>query len=244
MRQFGLIAYPVAHSYSKQYFEKKFAQEGISDAAYELFPLPDIQDLPALIQTNPELCGLNVSIPHKQTVIPFLDELSDDAQAIGAVNTIRIERQADHIRLLGFNTDYIGFRKSLEPLLSREVSSALILGNGGSSKTVQKALNDLAIDFQVVSRSGELNYKTLLASDVEAVQLIVNTTPLGMWPNTEQAPEIPYEAITANHLLFDLVYNPEPSTFLEWGAKKGARIKGGLEMLSLQAEAAWTIWNT
>ncbi|TNE78371.1 MAG: shikimate dehydrogenase [Bacteroidetes bacterium] len=243
MRQFGLIAYPVAHSFSKQYFEKKFAQEGISDAVYELYPLPQIEDLPALIQAKPELCGLNVSIPHKQAVIPYLDELSDEAKAIGAVNTIRIERQGGKIRLLGFNTDYSGFRNSLEPRLSSEMKSALVLGNGGSSKTVQKALSDLAIDFRVVSRGGELNYHTLQASDVESVQLIVNTTPLGMWPNTDQAPEIPYEAINANHLLFDLVYNPEPSKFLTLGAKKGARIKGGLEMLSLQAEAAWTIWN-
>lgn len=243
MRKFGLIAYPVAHSFSKQYFEKKFAQEGISDAAYELFPLPDIQDLPALLEAHPELCGLNVSIPHKQSVIPFLDELSDEAKAIGAVNTIRIERNADQIRLLGFNTDYTGFRKSLDPLLTPGIKKALVLGNGGSSKTVQKALSDLGIGFRVISRSGELNYESLLASDVEAVQLIVNTTPLGMWPNINQAPEIPYAAINTDHLLFDLVYNPEPSLFLQKGLNKGARIKGGLEMLSLQAEAAWTIWN-
>ena len=243
MRKFGLIGFPLTHSFSRKYFTRKFQDESISDAVYELYELPDLTKLPELIAQNPELKGLSVTIPHKQNVIPLLDELDEAAAKIGAVNTINISGG----KLKGFNTDVIGFRDSLQNFLPSNFSSnALILGTGGASKAVRAALEELQIPYQFVSRSAQtsdLTYKDLTAEIIGNHQLIINTTPLGTFPEVATCPEIPYAFLTPQHYLFDLVYNPEETLFMKKGRAKGAKTKNGYEMLVLQAEAAWQIWN-
>ena len=244
MRKFGLIGFPLTHSFSRKYFTQKFQEEHISDAVYELFELPELQKLPELILQNPELKGLSVTIPHKQNVIPLLDELDETAAKIGAVNTIKISGG----KLKGYNTDVIGFRESLKNFLPQNFTSkALILGTGGAAQAVKAALNELQIPFQSVSRnadSGDLTYEELTAEIIEKHQLIINTTPLGTYPEIEICPPIPYGFLTPDHFLFDLVYNPEETLFMKNGRGKGAKTKNGYEMLVLQAEAAWQIWNS
>ena len=247
MKKFGLIGYPLSHSFSKKYFSEKFEKEDIKDCQYELYPLASIEEMPGLLASEPELVGLNVTIPYKEQVIPFLDELDPKAEAIGAVNTIVIENG----KLKGYNTDYYGFKDSLVKLVGTQAmpEKALILGTGGASKAVKATLVDLGIDFQFVSRSsakGQLTYEDLSTSTHEhfkTSRLIINTTPLGTSPNVDQLPGLPYEQLTADHYLYDLVYNPLITAFMKKGIDAGCWVKNGLEMLHGQAEKAWEIWS-
>lgn len=242
MKTYGLIGFPLSHSFSKGFFTKKFEEEQIAGHQYETFPIPAITEFPALLAQHPDLCGLNVTIPYKEQVIPYLDELSDAAAQIGAVNCIRFKDG----KKKGFNTDVIGFRESLQPLLQPHHHKALVLGTGGAAKAVMYALQEMNIDYLVASRTpgnGTVAYSSLDQATMEAYTLIINTTPLGMYPNVDACPDIPYEYITSRHLLYDLVYNPAETLFLQKGAAQGAVIKNGYEMLILQAEASWDIWN-
>lgn len=238
---YGLIGYPLSHSFSPAYFKKKFSEQGI-DAVYELFPIESIYDFPQLLRKNPDLVGLNVTTPHKVTVIPYLEEIDSVAAEIGAVNCITIRNGIKK----GYNTDATGFEQSLNPLLQPQHTLALILGTGGSSRAVAYALTQLGIPFQKVSRheaKGVLTYEKITGDIITQHKLIINTTQLGMYPNVDTAPLIPYDCISDHHLLYDLTYNPEESKFLSLGKERGAAIKNGFEMLQLQAEAAWQIWN-
>jgi shikimate dehydrogenase len=247
---FGLIGYPLSHSFSKKYFSQKFENEGVTDCRYDLFPLKKIEELPELVKVQPDLIGLNVTIPYKEAVFNYLDEIEEEAVEIGAVNTIKIENGI----LRGYNTDVFGFEQSLRNFLKLPTTKvqkpslkALLLGTGGASKAVAYVLRKLGIDFQVVSRQSgkaDLTYKELDEHLLKDYLLIVNTTPLGMSPNVEKCPAIPYEFLTDLHFLYDLVYNPEKTLFLKKGAEKGSRTCNGLEMLYLQAEKAWEIWNS
>jgi len=245
MRLFGLIGFPLSHSFSKKYFSKKFEAEQITDAHYELFEIPEAASIIQIISENPSLKGLNVTIPHKETVIPYLHTIDEPAKKIGAVNVIKIEAG----KLKGFNSDYHGFKQSLLPLLPSDYKkiNALILGTGGASKAVKAALTDLGITYRLVSRTRSeaiLSYAELTPAHITQNHLIINTSPLGMHPNTNTCPDIPYEALSSRHILFDLVYNPEETLFMKKGKEKGAIVKNGLEMLTLQAEKAWEIWNS
>jgi shikimate dehydrogenase len=245
MRLFGLIGYPLGHSFSQQYFSEKFARAGISDARYELFPLPDLANLPDLLRQRPELCGLNVTIPHKRAVLPYLHALDDTARAVGAVNCIRIREG----RLRGFNTDAVGFGRSLRAVLGeqRAARQALVLGTGGAARAVAWALGQMGIAHRFVSRqpsgADQISYEavsSLLPSDYG---LIVNATPLGTYPNTEECPPIPFDWLLPEHLVYDLVYNPPETLLLRRAAERGCAVKNGLEMLHVQAEAAWEIFS-
>ena len=245
MRLFALIGYPLKHSFSKKYFTEKFEKENIANCRYELLELPNCQDFPQLMAAHPNLVGLNVTIPHKQNIIPFLDELdAASAARIGAVNTIKIEADG---RKIGYNTDYYGFKKSLEEwLVSFPKPKALVLGNGGAAKAVLAALEDLTIDYQVVSRqknNQSITYEDLNEGILSQYWLIINTSPVGTFPNVEECPNIPYQFLTNQHLLYDLVYNPAETLFLQKGKQQGAATHNGLKMLQLQAEKAWEIWN-
>lgn len=241
---FGLIGKKLGHSFSKNYFTEKFAREGIA-ARYELFELATLEALPGLLADQPALCGLNVTIPYKTEVIPFLDRLSPEAQAVGAVNTIRI-RQG---QLEGHNTDTYGFRVSLETLLAgAQVSRALVLGTGGAARAVAYVLTEkMDIPCTSVSRRAMppdvLDYAALAGMDMEDYPLIINTTPLGMYPQVDAAPDFPFERLTARHFIYDLIYNPAETRLLRLAAAQGARVCNGMEMLILQAEGAWKIWN-
>lgn len=241
MTKYGIIGYPLGHSFSKGFFTEKFARESI-DAQYLNFEIPDVAMLPDVLRNNPELRGLNVTLPHKQAVIPFLDEMSKEAKEIGAVNVIRIRDG----RLKGFNSDIIGFTNSIKPLLMPHHKKALILGTGGASKAIRVGLNRLGIEWTYVSRSpreGMITYEDITAETLQAYTVIVNCSPVGMFPNVAQAPEIPYDCLSDKHLLFDLVYNPEETLFMKKGREQGATVKNGLEMLHLQAVASWDFWN-
>lgn len=247
--RYGLIGYPLGHSFSRRYFTEKFVRENIPDAQYELFPLPDIAQFPALLRDHPDLRGLNVTIPHKQSVLPFLDRLDETAAAVGAVNCIRIAKG----RLEGFNTDVFGFEQSLSAFLKKNGAlpgrlNAFVLGAGGAARAVAYVLKKLAIPFLTVSRTpqrpGEISYAALASAVTKAPALFVNTTPLGMSPHTETCPELPFERIGPAHLVFDLVYNPAETLLLQRAAQQGAAVQNGLEMLHLQAEKAWDIWQS
>ncbi len=245
MRLFGLIGYPLGHSFSVPYFTKKFSEEHI-DAEYRNFPLEKIGEFEELLKKEPFLVGLNVTVPYKQKIIPYLDELHPTARSIGAVNTIFFCRKEDRLSLLGYNSDVIGFERSLKEHLKEGHKKALVLGSGGSSKAVKYVLPRLGIPYQVVSRQGGdgvLSYSQLDQEIMESHTLIVNTTPLGMYPKVDDSPEIPYQAITPRHLLFDLIYNPEKTRFLSLGQQQGAAIVNGSDMLIYQAEGSWEIWN-
>jgi|APLak6261662433_1056034.scaffolds.fasta_scaffold00087_19 shikimate dehydrogenase len=246
MKQFGLIGYPLSHSFSKKYFSEKFEKENIENCAYELFPIERIESITDLIKQHPDLAGLNVTIPYKESVIPFLHELDATAKAIGAVNCIKIENG----KLIGYNTDAFGFKQSIKPFLETHHERALILGTGGASKAVFYVLNEIGIDCFFVSRDKStlkttkaFNYNELNEHVLNAFKLIVNTSPVGTYPNVSEAPEIPYELLTSNHLLYDLVYNPTETEFLKRGKQQGATAINGLSMLHQQAEEAWRIWN-
>ncbi len=244
---YGLIGYPLGHSFSAQYFTEKFLREGL-DECYKLFPIKDINSLSELVDGNKTLNGLNVTLPYKQAVIPFLDKISGDASEIGAVNVIRISRSenAAGTHLSGYNTDWKGFIESLEPMLHPDVKKALILGSGGASKAVAYGLKKRGIMPLVVSRSknnGDMTYDDIDKTIMSEHLLIVNTTPLGMFPETETYPAIPYHLLTTDHICYDLVYNPEQTEFMRKSAVMGAEVKNGLEMLHIQAELSWKIWN-
>lgn len=252
MKRYGLIGFPLSHSFSKEYFTDKFLKENI-DAAYELFPLSDIQQFTDLIPSQPDLCGLNVTIPYKQSVIPFLDALDFQAKAIGAVNVIRIEHKADGSKYLkGYNSDVFGFRESIRPFIQQMKKqgdtklSALVLGSGGASKAVVYGLEQLGISTHLVSRTpadNQFTYSQLKETHYQSNHIIVNTTPLGMHPNVDACPDLDYSQLGQQHLLFDLVYNPQTTAFLKHGEAQGCMLKNGLEMLHLQADGAWKIWN-
>ena len=242
MKQFGLIGYPLSHSFSKTYFSKKFSEENILDCQYDNYPLESIDEFSALAKSNNSLKGINVTIPYKEQVIPFLDELDGEAKEIGAINTI----QFSNGKMKGFNTDVHGFIESLRPLLPQKPIEALILGTGGASKAVSFGLKKLGIKVQFISRSANeqaISYNEANLDLIKKHLLIINTTPLGMYPNVDDCPPIAYGGISSEHILFDLVYNPEKTLFLQRGYDRGAVIKNGLEMLHLQAEKAWEIWN-
>lgn len=240
----GLIGYPLHMSFSPAWFADKFRQENLGDWTYEKFPLADIRDLHAFLQSRPDLCGFNVTIPHKQNIIPFLDELDPVATRIGAVNTVKI---GDDGRLVGYNTDGPAFQDTLINLLGHDwTGRALILGNGGAAQAVKDACSQLHISFDVVSRqnrSDTLSYEAVNRDGLSAFSLIINTTPLGMAPHVDACPEIPFERIGIEHILYDLIYSPLESCFLNRGKIQGARIVNGLEMLYLQAEKSWQIWT-
>lgn len=250
MKKFGLIGFPLGHSFSARFFAEKFATESI-DARYDNYEMPTVEGLRTLIESDPELCGLNVTIPHKQAVIPLLDELTPEARAIGAVNVIRIVRDAEQgLRLIGCNSDVIGFTESIRPLLPPPSSllplKALVLGTGGASKAVVAGLRSLGIQPTYVSRrpiEGGLTYADLTPEVMATHTVIVNCSPVGMHPHTDEAPAIPYEQLTPRHLLYDLVYNPLETRFMQLGRAQGATVKNGLEMLHLQAIAAWRMWD-
>lgn len=243
MRRFGLIGKTLKHSFSKPYFEKKFAEEGITDCTYNNFELQSIDDFPKLITANPELRGLNVTIPYKEEVLQFLQSKNKIVEEIEACNCIKIVNGQLH----GFNTDAVAFKNSLQKYVKPYHKCALILGTGGASKAVQYALKELNIDFLLVSRRkqdvNQIGYEDVGADTIKAHKIIINTTPLGMYPNTEQDPPIPYKALTPEHLLYDLIYNPAKTKFLQHGEEKGAQIVNGYEMLLAQAEESWRIWN-
>lgn len=247
MRTFGLTGFPLTHSFSKQFFSKKFEEEGIEDCRYELFPMETIASLPDLLQEQDTLRGINVTIPHKVNVLPYLDELDEAAQEIGAVNCIAVERLNGKILLKGYNTDAFGFEESLKPYLKEHHTRAMILGDGGAAKAVKYTLGRLGIPYISVVRTaipGAIQYEDLTPELISTHQLIINTTPLGTFPKVEEAPAIPYELLTSEHLAYDLVYNPEETAFLKRAKTQGATIKNGLEMLHLQALRAWSIWNS
>lgn len=247
MTSFGLIGYPVVQSSSVAYFTAKFQKEGLTDFHYHLFPLQEVSDLSALIANNASLCGLNVTIPHKVTVIPMLDKLDATAAAVGAVNTIAIIRKNGNIILEGFNTDVIGFEQSFLPLLNSGHNCALVLGTGGASKAVAYVLRKNNIQVTFVSRNpksqDQLAYEDISSKVLATHNLIINTTPLGKFPNISEFPALPCELLTSAHLLFDLNYKPEITHFLQLGAAKGAKVKSGLQMLHIQADASWDIWK-
>jgi len=243
MRQFGLIGYPLSHSFSKKYFSQKFKEWKLDDHNYELFSIEDIDMFPALIKTWPDFVGLNVTIPYKQLVMQYLDDLDDAARDIGAVNTIKFVDG----KLIGYNSDVYGFEHSLLPMLSEDVSyKALVLGSGGAAKGIIWVLKKLGIPYQIVSRKekeGYINYDAMTPELINEYKLIVNTTPLGMTPNADSCPSLPYEGLTSVHVLYDLVYNPEITRFMQHGLDARATVKNGLEMLHLQADRSWEIWN-
>ncbi len=243
MKKFGLIGYPLSHSFSKSYFEKKFARENILDAEYQNYPLQSVEEFSDLILNHPDLNGLNVTIPYKESIIPFLDELDDTAKSIGAVNVIKFIEG----KKIGYNTDAWGFAKALISLASPDMKKALIIGNGGAAKAIKYVLGRIGIEYIVVNRTkmdGVITYDELNDDIITSVKLLIQTTPLGTSPNINEIPPIPLTAITSNHIAFDVVYNPEESLFLKTMKERGAKTKNGLEMLQAQAEEAWKIWNT
>ena len=245
MDKYGLIGYPLGHSFSKNYFNEKFENENI-DAEYINFEIPTIDALPEVLATNPELRGLNVTIPYKEKVISFLDSVSPEARAIGAINVIKVEHKGNETILKGYNSDVIGFTKSIAPLLKRHNKKALILGTGGASKAIDYGLKSLGLETVKVSRyerPGTIQYSKITPEIIKEYNVIVNCTPCGMYPNIEECPELPYEAMTEKNILYDLIYNPDQTKFMKLGAKQGPTVKNGLEMLLLQAFASWEFWN-
>ncbi|MGH2666346.1 shikimate dehydrogenase family protein [Flavobacterium sp.] len=244
MKKLGLLGKSIGYSFSRNYFSDKFKNEGLANIfIYENYEIDSIEKFSDIFKSNPDLVGLNVTIPYKEAVIPFLDELSENARQIGAVNTIKITPEG---KLIGYNTDYFGFLQSLKPLLKKHHTKALLLGTGGAAKAVAYGLNEIGIDSKFVSRqSGEncITYDELTNEVFQECQIIINCTPLGTFPKIELFPDIPYHFLTQNHIAFDLIYNPEKTEFLKKAENKGAVIKNGYEMLVFQAEKAWKIWN-
>lgn len=245
IRHFGIIGYPLSHSFSPGYFTKKFEREGLVGCRYDAFPLSAIEQLPRLLANNPDIVGLNVTIPYKTTVIPFLDEINEEANAIGAVNVIKIRNG----RLIGHNSDVYGFEVSLRNFLPKAIPNdlkALVLGTGGAAKAVQFVLKKMGVPYQLVSRissAESIDYQLIDATFFHSYRLIINTTPLGMSPNLDTCPELPYHLATPDHYFYDLVYNPEKTKFLALAEVAGGNIQNGLPMLYLQAERAWEIWE-
>lgn len=245
MDKYGLIGYPLGHSFSKSYFNEKFENEGIN-AEYINFEIPTLDSLPEILASNPELKGLNVTIPYKEKVISYLDSISPEARAIGAVNVIRVDHKGNDTYLKGFNSDVIGFTKSIEPLLERFHKKALILGTGGASKAVNFGLKSLGLETVFVSRferPGTIQYSQITPDIIQEYNVIVNCTPCGMYPHIDECLQLPYEAMTSKNILYDLLYNPDETLFMKKGAQHGATVKNGLEMLLLQAFASWEFWH-
>ena len=246
MKQFGLIGYPLTHSFSKRFFTEKFEKENTA-ASYENYEIDNINLLPGIILSNPHLSGLNVTIPYKEQVMSFLNDMDIAAREVGAVNTIKIIRKNNNIFLKGFNTDTWGFENSLNPLLKEHHKKALILGTGGASKAIKYVLTKLGIGYISATieelKENEIRYSDINKDMMEERLLIINATPLGTYPKVDTSPMIPYEFITRDHLLFDLVYNPEVTQFMEKGRLKGATVKNGYEMLLQQAIKSYEIWN-
>ena len=246
MDKYGLIGYPLGHSFSITYFNQKFADEGIN-AKYLNFEIPTIDELPEVIAKNPELRGLNVTIPYKEKVIPFLDGISPEARAIGAFNVIRVQHEGNKTILKGYNSDVIGFTQSIEPMLDKKWhKKALILGTGGASKAINFGLKSLGLETVFVSRYERpetIQYNKITPEIVEEYNVIVNCTPLGMYPHSDECPDLPYEAMNSHTILYDLIYNPDQTLFMRKGLEHGADVKNGLEMLLLQAFASWEFWN-
>lgn len=242
-KTYGLIGKSLSHSFSPGYFKNKFEKEVIEKCTYRAFELESIEQLPKLIKDEKSISGLNVTIPYKESIIPFLDELSEKAKIIGAVNTIQLIDG----KTIGHNTDVTGFEKSLQPLLKKHHTHALILGTGGAAKAVEFVMKKLNIEFKYVSRSktdNALSYKDLTKEILDEHTLIINTTPLGMYPDVDAFPDIPFEYIGKNHLVYDLIYNPAETRLMALAKEKGATVKNGLEMLEIQAEESWKIWNS
>lgn len=259
MKKFGLIGFPLVQSFSKSYFTDKFEKLGLKDYEYNLYPLEALSDFPQLIQNEPELVGLNVTIPHKIGIMYYLNSVSPEARAVDAVNCIKVtqkdllsdyfsgELSIDGMHLEGYNTDVYGFKESLKPLLREQHIKALVLGHGGAARAVLYVLKKLHIEYQVVSRKSShlhLSYSDLDEEIIRDHKLIIDTTPVGSYPNVKDALEFPYSSIGEEHLLYDLVYNPEETEFLRRGRLQGAVTKNGLEMLHLQAEKSWEIWQS
>ena len=245
MDKYGLIGFPLGHSFSISYFNEKFANEGIK-ARYINYEIPQIEDLKEILASNPELRGLNVTIPYKQQVIPYLDELSPEARAIGAVNVIRVTHKNKNVILKGFNSDVIGFTRSIETMLEPCHKKALILGTGGASLAINYGLKSLGLETVLVSRyerPGTIRYSDVTPDVVKEYNVIVNCTPCGMYPHSDECPQLPYEALGSHNILYDLIYNPDETEFLKKGKERGAMTKNGLEMLLLQAFASWDFWN-
>jgi shikimate dehydrogenase len=247
MRKFGLIGYPLGHSFSKKYFSEKFQSESITDCSYENYPLANINQVSGLVENEPELCGFNVTIPYKSEIIPFLSAIDDEAKEIGAVNVVKILRQGGKTELAGYNSDIAGIRVSLQSFLDGREKKAIILGTGGSSKAVAYILRKEGLSVSIVSRSpkpGTISYSEVNSGLIENADIIVNTTPLGMFPDIDSMPDIRYDHLSSSQILFDLVYNPEQTRFLRMGAERGCTTISGIKMLYAQAERAWEIWNS
>ncbi len=245
MDKYGLIGYPLGHSFSIGYFNEKFQNEG-TDATYENFEIASIDEFPEVIDTNPELRGLNVTIPYKEKVISYLDTLSPEARAIGAVNVIKVVHKGKKVVLKGYNSDVIGFTRSIEPLLERYHKKALILGTGGAAKAIGYGLKALGLETVMVSRferPGAIRYEQVTPEVIKEYNVVVNCTPTGMYPHADECPALPYEAMDSHTLLYDLIYNPDETLFMKRGKAHGATVKNGLEMLLLQAFASWEFWN-
>ena len=261
MKTYGIIGYPLSHSFSQKFFTDKFAELKLEDVNYEVFPLETLTDFKQFMNDHPYLCGLNVTIPHKINILKYLDWQSPTAKEIGAVNCIRISNESPvaaaflgevgiaghNFRLEGFNSDAYGFETSLKPLLTSHHDRALILGDGGAAKAVKHVLANMGIPYKSVTRKrapGRVLFSDLTAEDIQTHRLIINTTPVGTTPNENECPPIPYEHIGQQHLLYDLIYNPPSTLFMQKGVEHGAAVKNGYEMLVLQAEKSWDIWNT
>ena len=246
MDKYGLIGYPLGHSFSISYFNQKFADEGIN-AKYENFEIENIDQLQEVLDMNPDLRGLNVTIPYKEKVIEYLDSITPEAQSIGAVNVIRVTHEGKKIKLKGYNSDVIGFTKSIEPMLDKKWhQKALILGTGGASKAINYGLKSLGLETVFVSRyqrPGTIQYEQITPEVVREYNVIVNCTPLGMYPHTDECPLLPYEAMDYHTILYDLIYNPDETLFMKRGRAHGAEVKNGLEMLLLQAFVSWEFWH-
>lgn len=248
MKRLALIGFPLTHSFSQKYFTDKFKREAISGYSYQLFPLHFISELPLLLSAYPDLVGINVTIPYKELVMPFMDELDESAREAGAVNTIRIQRNHPEkgYHLTGYNTDTYGFRESIRPILRNNHQRAFILGTGGAAKAVASVLRSLNIEYLFVSRKEgkkTITYNDMNQQAVQSFPFIINCTPIGTYPNTDDCPDIPYQFLTAQNFLYDLVYNPEETLFLRKGREQGAMVKNGLDMLHLQADKAWEIFS-
>lgn len=246
MKKYGILGYPLGHSFSPGYFNEKFKNEHI-DAVYEKYELPVITDLLAIIDYTQNLCGFNVTIPYKERVMTYLDSISPEARAIGAVNVVKVTEKDGKRRLEGYNSDVIGFTRSIKPLLETHHTKALVLGTGGASKAVVYGLHRLGLETMLVSRfkkDSTIQYEQIDESLLKEYTVIVNCTPCGMAPHFDECPAIPYKFLTSRHLLYDLIYNPDETMFLRKGREQGAVTKNGLEMLLLQADGSWEIWNS
>lgn len=246
MKTYGLVGFPLGHSFSRRFFTEKFSKENI-EAEYLNFEIPSIEEFPNIISSNPYLKGLNVTIPYKQQVMQFLDALSPEAKAIGAVNVVKVSHHDGKVNLTGHNSDVIGFVNSIKPLIKEHHKKALILGTGGASRAIHYGLEKkLGLETLFVSRSkrpGMITYEDINADTLSEYEVIVNCSPCGMHPHVDECPALPYQFMTDRHLLYDLVYNPEETLFMKKGAAQGANVKNGYEMLILQAIASWEIWN-